>query len=129
MAHMDDIGTAGFHPAQIHDRLDAGPQEGSNVFRAFDEFLDRMPAWIFHSLGAITCLIAMWFTLAFLGGLPGGIVEWIALAMVGAFAYAVGFMIPLVLTYLFQESTRLLVALTVIGGGALLSSLAFPLPA
>jgi hypothetical protein len=30
------------------------------------------------------------------GRAPGGLVEWITLAMFGAFAYAVGFMIPLV---------------------------------
>jgi hypothetical protein len=76
-----------------------------------------MPAWIFHTLGRSRRLVALWFALAFLGGLPGGVVEWITLAMFGAFAYAVGFMIPLVVTYLVENRNRpdgLLVA----GGGA-----------
>ena len=47
--------------------------------------------------------VALWFALAFLGGLPSGIVEWITLAMLGGFAYAIGFMIPLVLAYLIED--------------------------
>ena len=100
----------------------------SRVFTAFDEFLDRMPAWIFHSLGGATALVALWFALAYLGGLPGGIVEWITLAMIGAFAYAIGFMIPLVLTYLVENGNRLLMALVVAGGGALFGAMTLPLP-
>jgi hypothetical protein len=69
-----------------------------------------MPAWIFHTLGGLTALIALWFALAFLGGLPGSAVEWITLAMFGAFAYAVGFMIPLVVTYLYEMGNRILMA-------------------
>jgi hypothetical protein len=63
-----------------------------------------------------------------LGGLPGGLVEWITLAMFGAFAYAVGFMIPLVVTYLVETGNRLLMALLVAGGGAVFGAMSLPLP-
>jgi hypothetical protein len=113
-------------------RLDTSGSDNSDgptrLFSAFDEFLDRMPGWIFHSLGGVTALVALWFALAFLGGLPGGLVEWITLAMFGAFAYAIGFMIPLVLTYLVETGNRLLMALVVAGGGAVFGAMSLPLP-
>ncbi len=128
LAHIKDMNTSDF----IHSSSDLAGEEAardqSRVFSAFDEFLDRMPAWIFHSLGGITALAALWFALAFLGGLPGGIVEWITLAMMGGFAYAVGFMIPLVLTYLVEQRSRLLMALLVVGGGAVYGAMTLPLP-
>ena len=65
---------------------------------------------------------------AWTSGLPGGIVEWITLAMMGGFAYAVGFMIPLVLTYLVEQRSRLLMALLVVGGGAVYGAMTLPLP-
>jgi hypothetical protein len=98
------------------------------IFSAFDAFLDRMPAWIFHALGAVTAMIALWFALAFLGGLPRGIVEWITLAMLGGFAYAIGFMIPLVLAYLIETRSRLLMAMLVVGSGAIFGAMTLPLP-
>jgi hypothetical protein len=113
------------HTESSDDTTSRGP---ARIFAAFDEFLDRMPAWIFHSLGGVTALIALWFALAFLGGFPGGIVEWITLAMFGAFAYAIGFMIPLVLTYLVETSNRLLMALVVVGGGAIFGAMTLSLP-
>jgi hypothetical protein len=88
--------TSEINSSQPRNRLTSYISRPSRLFSAFDEFLDRMPAWIFHTLGGITALIALWFALAFLGGLPGSVVEWITLAMFGTFAYAVGFMIPLV---------------------------------
>ena len=98
------------------------------MFSAFDAFLDRMPAWIFHALGAVTALVALWFALAFLGGLPHGIVEWITLAMLGGFAYAIGFMIPLVLAYLIESRSRLLMAMLVVGSGAIFGAITLPFP-
>jgi len=98
------------------------------VFSAFDVLLDRMPGWIFHTLGAITAFAAMWFTLAFLGGLPNGMVEWIALAMVGAFAYCVGFMVPLVVTYLVETRSRLFMVAVVVGGSAVFGAMTLTLP-
>jgi hypothetical protein len=121
--NTSDLSHSGTRPASEH-----ATRSDSRVFSAFDEFLDRMPAWIFHSLGGITALIALWFALAFLGGLPGSAVEWIALAMFGAFAYAVGFMIPLVLTYLFERGSRILAAVLVVGGGALAGAMTVPFP-
>ncbi|MCU4653996.1 hypothetical protein N8I71_14215 [Roseibacterium sp. SDUM158016] len=91
------------------------------VFKAFDDFLDRMPAWLFHSLGALTALMSLWFALVLMGGLPRSIVEWIVLAMFGAFAYAVGFMIPLIVAYLVDTASRLSVLLAFTGGAALVS--------
>lgn len=103
-------------------------RNADSVFTAFDEFLDRMPAWIFHSLGTFAAVVALWFALAYLGGLPGGVVEWIALAMVGGFAYAVGFMIPLVMAYLLETRSRLMMALLVAGGGAVFGAMTLQLP-
>jgi hypothetical protein len=70
----------------------------------------------------------LWFALAFLGGLPGSVVEWITLAMFGAFAYAVGFMIPLIVTYLRETGRRMLMAVLVGGGSADLGAMAVPPP-
>jgi hypothetical protein len=113
-------------PAWTHRAATFGRPDAP--FSAFDEFLDRMPGWIFHTLGGMTALIALWFALAFLGGLPGGLVEWITLAMFGAFAYAVGFMIPLVVTYLVETGNRILMALLVLGGSAVFGAMSLPLP-
>jgi hypothetical protein len=127
-ALLDDMKTSEFGrsgPQATGDDTSRGPER---MFSAFDAFLDRMPAWIFHALGAVTALVALWFALAFLGGLPHGIVEWITLAMLGGFAYAIGFMIPLVLAYLIESRSRLLMAMLVVGSGAIFGAITLPLP-
>jgi hypothetical protein len=68
--------------------------------------LGHMPGWGLRSLGALTALVALWFAMAFLGGIPAGPVEWLTLAMLGAFAYSVGVMVPLLLTALASRAGR-----------------------
>jgi hypothetical protein len=118
-----DLSNSDFLPAGEDDTNGNG-----RLFLGFDEFLDRMPAWIFHTLGGLTALIALWFALAFLGGLPGSAVEWIALAMFGAFAYAVSFMLTVVVTYLYEMGNRILMAVLVLGGSAAVGAMAVPPP-
>jgi hypothetical protein len=127
-AFVEQMKTSEINSSQPRSAGHHTSQGSSRLFSAFDEFLDRMPAWIFHTLGGITALIALWFALAFLGGLPGSVVEWITLAMFGTFAYAVGFMIPLIVTYLFEKGGRMLMTLLVVGGSAILGVVTFPLP-
>lgn len=127
-ALFDDMKTSEFSTSRSHVTGMDGSRGPERVFSAFDAFLDRMPAWIFHALGGLTALISLWFALAFLGGLPRGIVEWITLAMLGGFAYAIGFMIPLVLAYLIETRSRLLMATLVVGSGAAFGVMTLPLP-
>jgi hypothetical protein len=125
-ALIEDLTNTDFRNSRSRRADDTSAHGAGRVFSAFDDFLDRMPAWIFHGLGSIAGLGALWFALAYLGGLPRGIVEWITLAMIGAFAYAVGFMIPLVVTYLIESRSRALAVLLVIGGGAVFGALSLP---
>jgi len=127
-ALFDDMKASEFYRSGQHAMGDDTSRGPERMFSAFDAFLDRMPAWLFHALGAVTALVALWFALAFLGGLPSGIVEWITLAMLGGFAYAIGFMIPLVLAYLIETRSRLLAAVLVVGSGAIFGAMTLPLP-
>jgi hypothetical protein len=104
-------GKAPSREAEAED--DAGT--GAGIFNAFDRFLERLPAWLFHSLGILTALVSLWFALVVLGGLPGGLAEWVLLGMFGVFSYAVGFMIPLLIAYLVESRTRLSMALILVG--------------
>lgn len=126
-AFVDDMKATDFRMTRVHPSDDPGARGPQGMFSAFDDFVDRMPAWIFHSLGAVTALVAVWFALAFLGGLPRDLVEWIALGMAGTFAYAVGFMIPLVLTYLVETGGRFLLVLAVTIGGTIFGAVALTL--
>lgn len=125
---------AGFGPS-IQPDISHTNRSGANIApratfaQTFDAFLDRMPAWIFHVAGVLAALIALWFTLAYLGGLPIGVVEWIALALVGAFAYALGFMVPLALAFVVEGFTRSSLVLAVVACGAALSIVVFPVVA
>ncbi|MFW5654539.1 MAG: hypothetical protein ACOCYW_02695 [Roseicyclus sp.] len=72
-----------------------------------DGAIARRPGWAFRSFGALAALIALWFAMAFLGGLPGGAVEWLALAMLGAFAYSLGVMLAAATAFLVTRALRL----------------------
>lgn len=126
-AFIDDMKAAELRMTRTDPSDDICARGTRGMFSAFDEFLDRMPAWIFHTLGAVTAFVAVWFALAYLGGLPRGVVEWIALGMAGTFAYAVGFMIPLVLTYVVETGGRLLLVLAATLGGTILGAVALTL--
>lgn len=125
---------AGFGPTTVSGRTRSNRSGGDAQPRAtfaqtFDAFLDKMPAWIFHATGVVAALIALWFTLAYLGGLPVGVVEWIALGLVGAFAYALGFMVPLALAFVVEGFTRSSMVLAVVACGAALSLFVLPVVA
>jgi hypothetical protein len=127
-AFLDEMQTQDFRLSRSGGDAMSGRSGSDRMFSAFDDFLDRMPAWIFHTLGLITALVALWFALAFLGGLPRVVVEWITLAMFGAFAYAVGFMIPLIVTYFAETAGRLLLAALLAGGSVIFGAMTLSLP-
>ncbi|MGP1357047.1 hypothetical protein [Roseicyclus sp.] len=113
---------SGSAPSRISVEADGDEDRAAGMFNSFDRFLERLPAWLFHSLGIVTALVSLWFALALLGGLPGGLAEWVVLAMFGVFSYAVGFMIPLLVAYLVESRTRLSMVLiaagSAVGAGA-----------
>lgn len=126
---MGEMSGTGFLSGSVKS-MQSTPEEPKGQFGAtFDDFLDRMPGWIFHTTGLVTAIVGLWFALAFLGGLPVGIVEWIALGMFGAFAYALGFMVPLVLAFVIDGANRASMALALVAGGATLGYLALPVGA
>lgn len=99
---------------------DAAEDDGGDPVRSFDAFLDRIRAWPFHLAAIVTALAALWFGLAALGGLPRGPVELIALSMFGAFAYGVGFLVPLLFAFAIESSRRTSAVLALACGAALL---------
>jgi hypothetical protein len=107
---------------------DMADDKSPRIVKTFDEFMDRVPAWPFHMLGAVAALAGLWFAMAAMGGLPRGVVEWIALAMFGAFAYSVGFIMLLLLAFLLEATRRFSVAAILVGGVTLLGAMALQGP-
>jgi hypothetical protein len=103
----DTVWTAVHEPAQP-DEAGHAPAVGEYLRQGGDEEQPAggVPGWGLRFLGALTALVALWFAMAFLGGIPTGPVEWLTLAMLGAFAYSVGVMVPLLLTALARRTGR-----------------------
>ncbi|MDG4648578.1 hypothetical protein P6F26_08980 [Roseibacterium sp. SDUM158017] len=116
-AHPSDMRAQDLPLALRSDDAELQDEGGTGLFAVFDQFLDRMPAWPFHAIASLTALTGLWFALALLGGLPRGVVEWIAMGMFGLFAYAVGFMIALLAAWLIGVATRASVLLLMLAGG------------
>lgn len=109
----------------------SGPAEepSGRAPRDIDDFLDRMPSWILHAAGVVTALVGVWFALALLGGLPVDVVEWILLAMFGAFAYALGFMVALVVAFVVDGASRSSMLFVFLAFGATAGVLSLPMGA
>jgi hypothetical protein len=123
-AQSNDVTPSGSAASRTSVEADGDEDRGAGIFSSFDRFLDRLPAWLFHSLGMVTALVSLWFALALLGRLPGGLAEWVVLAMLGVFSYAVGFMIPLLVAYLVESRTRLSTVLIAAGSALAVGALA-----
>jgi hypothetical protein len=122
-----------FRAAETHGSADErAVAQGSGMVRLlnnFEDFMDHAPRAVFRLIGAIAALVAIWFALALLGGLPRGAVEWIALAMVGVFTYVIGFGTAVVLAFLLARSTRFTMVIALAVGTLALYALALPVQA
>lgn len=102
----DTVWRAVDEPVQADGAGQAPAAEQILLYGDAEPPVDRMPGWGVRSLGVLTALVALWFAMAFLGGIPAGPVEWLTLAMLGAFAYSVGVMVPLLVTALASRAGR-----------------------
>ena len=94
-------------PDTVGDRTrDRSDPDGRMFVAGEDTVAERIPSWFLRSAGGMTALIVLWFGMAFMGGLPGGAVEWLALAILGAFAYSLGVTIPLLVTLALRRAGR-----------------------